>query len=57
MPEKKYKKEVHSCPFCDAEIAKASFPYCEACKVTILTCPECKKQSEMSTLQWWANNR
>jgi nitrogen fixation NifU-like protein len=23
--------ETHTCPYCDAEIAEASFPYCQAC--------------------------
>ena len=44
MPaKKKYQKVAHSCPFCDVEITEAAFPYCEACKVTVLTCPECKE--------------
>ena len=43
MAEKKYEKEVHFCPYCDAEIGEASFPYCEACKVTVFICPECGK--------------
>jgi hypothetical protein len=40
---KKYEKKVHTCPYCDAEIAEAAFPYCEACKVKVSTCPECGK--------------
>ncbi len=44
MPaEKKYEKKVHTCPFCDEAIAEASFPYCQACQVNVLTCPECKQ--------------
>jgi len=39
--EAKYEKKVHTCPFCDADIAEAAFPYCEACKVKAPTCPEC----------------
>jgi len=35
-------KERHSCPFCDADIAEAAFPYCEACAVKVLRCPECQ---------------
>ena len=31
------------CPYCDAEIAKAAFPYCQACEVTIFYCPKCRK--------------
>jgi len=34
-------KECHTCPFCDAEIAEAAFPYCEVCGVNILHCPKC----------------
>jgi hypothetical protein len=43
MVEEKRKpaKGRHFCPFCDEEIAKAAFPYCKACKVDVLTCPEC----------------
>ena len=29
------------CPYCDEIVAKASFPYCEACKISIFYCPEC----------------
>ena len=32
-------KEPRTCPYCDAEIAEAAFPYCEACEVK----PESKK--------------
>ena len=39
--EAKYEKKVHTCPFCDEDIAEAAFPYCEACKVKVPTCPEC----------------
>lgn len=35
--------EKRFCPYCDAEIAEAAFPYCEACEVTITYCPECQK--------------
>jgi len=40
------KKEVvrgqrHACPFCDAEIAEAAFPYCEACGFRTVPCPGC----------------
>jgi uncharacterized OB-fold protein len=34
-------KKVRTCPFCDEEIAEATFPYCEACKLTVLYCPKC----------------
>ena len=35
--------EACFCPYCDEEIAEASFPYCEACKGTTLYCPKCQK--------------
>ena len=48
MPEKKKKEEKKPaektqlfCPYCDEEIAEASFPYCEACQVTVFYCPKC----------------
>lgn len=31
----------HTCPFCDAEIAEAAFPYCEACGFRAIPCPQC----------------
>ena len=31
------------CPYCDAEIAEAAFPYCEACEVEIFYCLVCRK--------------
>jgi predicted amidophosphoribosyltransferase len=34
--------KVHTCPFCDEEIAAAAFPYCQACGVKILRCPSCQ---------------
>jgi hypothetical protein len=42
--EKKKAEKVHLfCPYCDEEIAEASWPYCEACKVSIFYCPKCRK--------------
>jgi len=38
---KKYEKKVHTCPFCDEAIAEAAFPYCEACGLKVLYCPDC----------------
>jgi predicted amidophosphoribosyltransferase len=35
-------KTRHSCPFCDAQIAEAAFPYCEACGLLALRCPRCQ---------------
>jgi nitrogen fixation NifU-like protein len=26
-------EKTHKCPYCDAEIAEAAFPYCEACSI------------------------
>ena len=42
----KLDKEKRACPYCDAEIAEASFPYCEACAVTVFHCPKCRKPVE-----------
>ncbi len=41
--EHKPEKEHRSCPYCDEEIAEASFPYCDACGVTVFYCPKCRK--------------
>ena len=40
-----------ACPYCDTDIAKAAFPYCEACKVTVLRCPICHMTIERDTLK------
>ena len=34
-------RQVHTCPFCEEEIAEAAFPYCEACSLKVLNCPKC----------------
>jgi predicted amidophosphoribosyltransferase len=34
-------KKVHTCPFCEDEIAEAAFPFCEACGLKVLFCPKC----------------
>ena len=39
--QNKAKDKVHTCPFCDEEIAEAAFPYCEACQVRLTYCPQC----------------
>ncbi len=31
------------CPYCDEEIAEVSFPYCNACEVTVFSCPKCRE--------------
>jgi len=41
--KKAVKKERVACPYCDAEIFAASFPYCTECHVRIIYCPDCKK--------------
>ena len=41
--ERKPEPGKRFCPYCDAEIAEASFPYCEACKITTFNCPKCHK--------------
>jgi len=41
--EKKIEREPRFCPYCDEEIAEASFPYCGACHVEVFTCPNCRK--------------
>ncbi|MFC2031871.1 zinc ribbon domain-containing protein [Chloroflexota bacterium] len=41
--ESKSEKEHRFCPYCDEEIAKTLFPYCQACKITIFYCPQCQK--------------
>jgi len=35
--------KVHTCPFCEEDIAEAAFPYCEACQVKLLRCPQCRE--------------
>jgi hypothetical protein len=49
--DKKIKKSHLTCPYCDAEIAEAAFPYCEACKVEALRCPICHMMIERDTLK------
>ena len=41
--EKKLEKGKRVCPYCDAEVAEASFPFCEACTITVFNCPKCHK--------------
>ena len=43
MAERKSKQKHQYCPYCDAEIMKANFPYCQSCGVTIFYCPKCRK--------------
>ncbi len=31
------------CPYCDEEIMEADSPFCQACKLTMLFCPKCRK--------------
>lgn len=37
------RKDQVCCPFCDAEITESSPPFCKACKVKVMFCPQCKK--------------
>lgn len=39
----KTRGEKHECPFCDEEIAEASFPWCRTCKVKVVCCTNCGK--------------
>ena len=41
--EPKIEKEHRFCPYCDEKIAETSWPYCEACEVTMFYCPSCRK--------------
>ena len=42
MPAKRKKfSEPHTCPYCEADIAEAAFPYCEACGLQVIHCPKC----------------
>jgi len=43
MTEKKGEKKHLFCPYCEAEIIKAVFPYCHACGITIFYCHKCRK--------------
>ena len=43
MAEQKEKKEHLFCPYCDDEVIKEDYPYCQACGVTIFYCPECRE--------------
>ncbi len=43
MKDNKVEKVHHACPYCDEEIGEATFPYCQACEVKLLYCPNCKK--------------
>lgn len=42
-PKKQVKKSQLACPFCDADIAEAAFPFCEACRQQVTYCPKCKQ--------------
>jgi len=43
MTEQKDKKGHVFCPFCDEEIMSADLPWCQACKVTVFYCPDCRQ--------------
>ena len=37
------KEKRHFCPYCDEEIVKAAFPFCQDCGVATFHCPSCRK--------------
>ncbi len=41
--ENKSEKGQSCCPYCAEEIIGASFPYCQACSITIFYCPKCRE--------------
>lgn len=41
MTDNKPLKAPRFCPYCEDEISEAAFPYCEACGLEVLKCPEC----------------
>ena len=43
MTEKREGKAAHCCPYCDEEIRAAALPWCQACGLTVIYCPECRK--------------
>ncbi|MFC2011217.1 zinc ribbon domain-containing protein [Chloroflexota bacterium] len=43
MTEQKEKEKHVFCPYCDSEVMTAEFPFCQACKITIFNCPQCRK--------------
>jgi|WetSurMetagenome_2_1015567.scaffolds.fasta_scaffold13564_3 RNA polymerase subunit RPABC4/transcription elongation factor Spt4 len=55
VPKEKKKAKVAKshlvCPYCDTDIAEAAFPYCDACKVEALHCPNCHMIIDRDTLK------
>ncbi len=43
MTEPKDKEEHPCCPYCDQEIMAADSPYCQACRVALFYCPQCRQ--------------
>ena len=43
MPKQKGREVPHCCPYCDEEVRAADFPWCQACGLTVGSCPKCKK--------------
>jgi predicted amidophosphoribosyltransferase len=41
-PDKTEEKHLF-CPYCEQEISELQYPYCQACKVEIFYCPQCRK--------------
>jgi len=40
-----------ACPYCEAEIEEAAFPFCKACGVKVLHCPVCHMTIERDSLK------
>ena len=36
-------KKHFACPYCDKEIMEADFPFCQACRLTVFYCPQCRQ--------------
>ncbi len=43
MTEQKEEKKHLFCPYCDEEIMETDSPYCQACRVSLFYCPQCRK--------------
>jgi hypothetical protein len=43
MTNNKEEKKRLFCPYCDEEIMRSDFPYCQPCEITIFYCPKCCK--------------
>lgn len=43
MCKSEREKQPLFCPYCEEEIISASLPYCQACKITVFYCPQCRQ--------------